>query len=72
VNQVAQHALISAKTVGRIEASQPVTANAAAALGIQRKGILKRRTANNAEEFGAERLRPLEATGANRKAAERA
>ena len=71
VNQVAQHAFISAKTVCRVETSQPVTAYAAAALGIQWKGILKRRAATDAEEFGAQRLGQFQAIGANRKAAKR-
>jgi hypothetical protein len=71
VNQVAQHAFISPKTICRIETSQPMTANTAPALSIERKSILKRRAASDAEEFGAQRLGPLEATGANRKAAER-
>ena len=53
MNQIAQSTFIRSKTICRIETAQPVTAYAAAAFRVQGIGILKRRTATDAEEFSA-------------------
>ena len=59
VDQLAQDALVGAKTIGLIKAAMPAAAQGAAAAGIQRERVLKRRSASGAEVFGGERLRRL-------------
>src|ERR1035441_2885150 len=52
--------------VSRVETAQAAAAQSAAAVGIQREGILKWRPATGTEEFGAHRCRRIHASTANR------
>jgi hypothetical protein len=68
MDQFAQHAFIGAKAVSRVEAPQAEAAQSAAAIGIQRKGVLEWRPATDAEEFRAQRLGRPQTCAADRDA----
>jgi hypothetical protein len=66
VNQFAQCALVGAEAICRVKTAKTGAAQTAAAFGIQREGVDKRRPAAHAEEFRGERLRIPQAFAANR------
>ena len=53
VDQLPQHAFVSAETVRRVEAAQSAAAKGTTALGIQRERIDEGGAARNAEKLGA-------------------
>ena len=57
VDQLAQRAFVGSEAVGRVETAQAAAAQRAAAFGIQRKRVLKRRPATDAEELRAQAAR---------------
>jgi hypothetical protein len=68
MDQLAERAIVLAETVGVVEAPNAQAAERALAGGVERKLILKGRTAANAVVVGLEGLRPAKAIGADRDA----
>ncbi len=65
VNQLPKGAFVSPKTVSRVKTAQPIAAEGATALFIQRKTVLKWGAATAAEEFRVQRLWSVEANAAD-------
>jgi hypothetical protein len=65
VDQLPQHAIVEAEGVGGVKTAKAAAAQRAAAFFIEREPVVKRGPAGYAEEFGVERGRPPEASGAN-------
>ena len=66
MDQLAQRAFVRSVTIRFVETALPVAAEHAAALGIERKAVQKRRPAVETEELGAQRRRLAQASGAHR------
>jgi len=68
VDQFPQHPFIGAETIGGVKTAKSASAQGAAAFGIERKRILKRRPATDTEEFGAQWLGRFQTSPADRDA----
>jgi hypothetical protein len=64
MNELARYAVVGCDAVSRVEAAPAGAAKSAAALLVQRKRILKRAPATDAEEFRVQRFRRGEACAA--------
>ena len=68
MDQLPQHAIVEAEGVGGVKTAKAAAAQRAAAFFIEREPVVKRGPAGYAEEFGVERGRRPEASGAYRNA----
>jgi hypothetical protein len=65
VDQFPKGTFVSAKAIGRVKTAETAAAESTPSLGIERKAVLKRCPATNAEEFRVERLRFMQANAAD-------